>query len=117
MERHKISASGKIYWEYLKGESEKVKLEKDAIEANLNNNIFAKRIAIFTTLVTLFVTYLQIKSCERDEKRELWQVQRALQDSIQQSKISETDSLTNQRLREISLSLSDTAKVKVKIEN
>lgn len=110
-----ISDSGMVYYDFLKQESDKAALERESIQANINNNTFTKRIALFSTAITIFVTYLQIRSCNRDEKRDLLQSRKEQADSIQQLRTFENDSITNQRFQQIYLYLQDTAKVKAKI--
>ena len=102
---------------------ENFKLENDLIESNIKasdstsgTNKFSKRIAIITTLVTCLVTFTQIRTCNRDERKDLLEARKQYQDSIQQLQKEKSDSELNQVLRQISRSLSDTSTRKVKIE-
>lgn len=80
-----------------------------------SNNKFNRGIAIFSACVTVFVTFLQIKSCQRDEERDSVQLQKEIKDSTIQLEKSKSDSQLFLELHQIMDVLKDTAKVKVKI--
>jgi hypothetical protein len=116
MERFRVSDAGRVYHNFLKSESEKVKLEKDSIQSSIDTNKFSRKSTRFSIGVGLLVLGMQGYTIYRDIHKDKEATSKVNIGQQQQERIIQTDSLSNQELHQISLSLQDTAKVKVKIE-
>ena len=113
---YEISASGYIYYNFLKEESEKMELDRKSIKATIKTGKLTRKnikIGWILGIVTLLdiLTNLGITAYRE------WRLARKEQsDSLQQSKTLKLYQEVNQKLYQISQSLSDTSKVKVRIE-
>lgn len=114
--KYRLSDSGKVYYDFLKKESTKYELDRQSVQSTINTGILTRmniKIGWLLGIVTLLaiLTNLGItihKECLESKRR--------IEQTQQQSKIQQNALQLNQIIQEISQSLKDTSKVKVKIE-
>ncbi len=105
-------------WEFESFEKyrEKKITENEVIKGTIKTGKWTRNNMIISGILASITTMVVVKGCYDNRARDMQQRNRGLIDSIKQIQILQSVKEVNQKLQEISHALSDTAKVKVKIE-
>lgn len=111
-----ITSIGKLYIDQRARELKQQDLLEKQTNSVRSTNTFTKINMALTFLLALYLAYLQTLSVKKDDDREAKQSRKEAQDSIWRQEVNKTALELKTELHQISLSLKDTSKVRVKIE-
>ncbi|MEI9807731.1 MAG: hypothetical protein WDO16_07565 [Bacteroidota bacterium] len=114
--RYRISDAGMIYYEQLAFEWESEIQQKKSIDAAVSTSTFTKINIVCSISFAAITLFVLLSGYFEKTKLQSQQSNKALQDSLRQSEILKNVQELKAELHQISLSLKDTSKVKVRIE-
>lgn len=111
-----ISAAGMVYYEQLYAEWEMEDEQRKIWRATTSSINWTKGNILIGALISITTLSVVLFNCNRDTDKYHKELERQQKDTLQQRQINQSVLELKKELHQISLSLQDTAKVKVKIE-